>query len=102
MNRARATPPPRVSPATWYFDYEAYGRDMRLNEGGCFVDGGYLTKSGQYQEKYHGPEDIPPEHRVFSYPKLTIREKLAAYKEVTGRAAPDHARPAPEQGHDDR
>ena len=85
-----------------YFDYEAYGRDMRLNEGGCFVDGGYLTKSGQYQEKYHGPEDIPPEHRVFSYPKLTIREKLAAYKEVTGRAAPDHARPAPEQGHDDR
>ena len=85
-----------------YFDFEAYGRDMRLNEGGCFVDGGYLTKSGQYQEKYHGPEDIPPEHRVFSYPKLTIREKLAAYKEVTGRAAPDHARPAPEQGHDDR
>lgn len=85
-----------------YFDYEAYGRDMRLNEGGCFVNGGYLTKSGQYQERYHGPEDIPPEYRVFSYPKLTIREKLNAYKEVTGRAAPDNTRPAPEQGHENR
>lgn len=86
-----------------YFDYEAYGRDVRLNENGCFVEGGYLTKTNvQFQEQYHGPKDIPPEHRVFAYPKLTILEKMAAYKEVSGREAPDNIRPAPEQGHDDR
>ncbi len=86
-----------------YFDYEAYGRDVRLNENGCFVEGGYLTRNpGGFVERCGGPEDIPPEYRVFAYPKLTIREKLAAYKEVTGRAAPDNTRPAPGQGHDDR
>ena len=26
-----------------YFDYEAYGRDMRLNEGGVFAPGGYVA-----------------------------------------------------------
>lgn len=26
--------------------------------------------------------DIPAEHRVFSYPKLSIREQMAAYKEI--------------------
>lgn len=86
-----------------YFDYEAYGRDIRLNEGGCFVNGGYLTRtSAKFLEQYHGPSDIPPEYRVFSYPKLTIREKLAAYKEANVRAAPDNTRPPPERGHDGR
>lgn len=75
-----------------YFDYEAYGRDMRLNENGCFVEGGYLTRDPSgFVPQYAGPEDIPPEHRVFAYPKLTIREKLAAYKEVTERAARETA-----------
>lgn len=86
-----------------YFDYEAYGRDVRLNEGGCFVEGGYLTRNPSgFVERYGGPEDIPPEDRVFAYPKLTIREKLATYKDVNGRAAPDSTRPAPEQGHNER
>lgn len=86
-----------------YFDFEAYGRDMRLNEGGHFVDGGYMTKNpGTFEEHYHGPEDIPPEHRVFAYPKLTIREQMAAYKEVSDKAATGPAKPAPEQDHDNR
>ena len=41
-----------------YFDYEAYGR-----------------------------EDIPDEHKVFSMPKLNIREQMAAYKEVIDRSS---------------
>lgn len=85
-----------------YIDFEAYGRDVMLEEDGCFVRGGYVLCDGSFQEVYQDRKDIPEEHRVFSYPKLTIREQLAAYKEVTGRAAPDHARRAPEQGHDDR
>ena len=27
-------------------------------------------------------ENIPPEHRIFAYPKLNIREQMAAYQEV--------------------
>ena len=66
-----------------YFDYEAYGRDVSINEGGHFAPGGYvLNNGGKFIEHYHGIEDIPAEHRVFSYPKLSIREQMAAYKEI--------------------
>ena len=70
-----------------YFDYEAYGRDMRINEGGHFAPTGYLTRSGDFKEVYHGIEDIPAEHRIFAYPKLNIREQMAAYQEVIDRSA---------------
>ena len=86
-----------------YFDYEAYGRDVRLNEGGHFAPGGYVRATGgKFMEHYHGPEDIPPEHKVFAYPKLNIREQMAAYKEVSDKAAMVPAKPAPEQDHDNR
>lgn len=86
-----------------YFDFEAYGRDMRLNEGGHFVDGGYMTKNpGSIEERYHGLEDIPTEYRVFAYPKLNIRERLAAYTDLSGRTATEPGRTAPEQSHDNR
>ena len=32
-----------------YFDFEAYGRDMRINEGGHFAPTGYLTRSGNFK-----------------------------------------------------
>ena len=41
-----------------------------------------LNNGGKFIEHYHGIEDIPAEHRVFSYPKLSIREQMAAYKEI--------------------
>ena len=28
---------------------------------------GYLTRSGDFKEVYHGIEDIPAEHRIFAY-----------------------------------
>ena len=66
-----------------YFDYEAYGRDVSINEGGHFAPGGYIVQtSGDFKEFYHDTKDIPAEHRVFSYPKLSIREQMAAYKEI--------------------
>ena len=50
-----------------YFDFEAYGRDARINEGGHFAPGGYVfNNGGSFVEQYHGMEDIPPEHRSFS------------------------------------
>lgn len=73
-----------------YIDYEAYGRDVRINEGGHFAPGGYvMNNGGRFVELYHGIDDIPAEHRVFSYPKLNIREQLAAYQEVIDRSALD-------------
>ena len=71
-----------------YFDFEAYGRDVRINDGGHFAPGGYVfNNGGSFVERYHGMEDIPPEHRIFAYPKLNIREQMAAYQEVIDRSA---------------
>lgn len=71
-----------------YFDFEAYGRDVRINEGGHFAPGGYVfNNGGSFVERYHGMENIPPEHRIFAYPKLNIREQMAAYQEVIDRSA---------------
>ena len=85
-----------------YFDYEAYGRDMRINEGGHFAPTGYLTRSGDFKEVYHGIEDIPAEHRIFAYPKLNIREQMAAYKEIIDRSSLEGERLHPRKEHDDR
>ena len=86
-----------------YFDFEAYGRKMRSDDKGCFVNGGYLIRSGvEFEERYHGLEDIPQEYRVFEYPKLNIRERLAACKEVSDKAAAQRGKPVPEPGREDR
>lgn len=83
-----------------YIDYEAYGRDMSINEGGHFTKDGYLIYEGGFKEVYQSRKDIPEEHRVFSMPELSIREQMAAYKDTPEQASPE--KPAPTQGHDDR
>ena len=51
-----------------YFDYEAYGRDVRINEDSHFAPGGYvLNNGGKFIEHYHGIEDIPAEHKGFCF-----------------------------------
>ena len=86
-----------------YFDYEAYGRDFLINEGGHLAPGGYIVQtSGDFKEFYHGIEDIPAEHKVFAFPQLSVREQMAAYKEVIDRFPQAAERPRPEQGHTDR
>ena len=71
-----------------YIDYEAYGRDVRINESGHFAPGGYVLDNGsRFIEHYSGREDIPDEHKVFSMPKLNIREQMAAYKEIIDRSS---------------
>ena len=85
-----------------YIDFEAYGRDLSINEGGHFAPGGYIVQTGEVKEIYHGIEDIPKEHRVFSYPQLNIREQMAAYKEVIDRFPPAADRARPETGREGR
>ena len=80
-----------------YFDYESYGRDISTNENGHFSHGGYIVQTDTLKEIYHGTEDIPKEHKIFALPQLSIREQMAAYKEVIDRfpSAADRARPEP-------
>ena len=86
-----------------YIDYEAYGRDTRINENGNFCPGGYVFNNrSPFVEHYSGLEDIPDEHRVFSLPKLTIREQMAAYQEVSEKAAAQHSKPTPAPGREAR
>ena len=85
-----------------YFDYEAYGRDVSINEGGHFAPGGYIVQTGDVKEIYHGIEDIPKEHKVFALPQLSIREQMAAYKEVIDRSSLEAERKHPEMGRGDR
>ena len=76
-----------------YIDYEAYGRDVRINEGGHFAPGGYvMCNNSSFVEHYHGIDDIPKEHRIFAYPQLNIREQMAAYQEVIDRSALNEGR----------
>ena len=85
-----------------YIDYEAYGRDARINEGGHFAPGGYVQGGHSFKEHYHGIEDIPDEHRVFSMPKVPIREQMATYQEMAKQAHPSAERPAPKACREER
>ena len=85
-----------------YFDYEAYGREFSINEGGEFVDGGYILRGyGRFTEHYSGRDDIPDEYRIFAYPdppeKMPMKEQLAMYgRMVSAQAAADRPAPARE------
>ena len=86
-----------------YFDYEAYGRDISINEGGHMAPGGYVVQtSGDFREYYHGPQDIPAEHKVFSYPQLSIREQMAAYQEIIDGSSKEGFRRLAEKHHEER
>ena len=52
-----------------YIDYEAYGRDIAIEEGGNFTEFGYVRDTGdRFYEEYDGnPENIPEEYRVKAY-----------------------------------
>ena len=86
-----------------YFDYGAYGRDASINEGGHFAPGGYIVQtSGDFKEYYHDTKDIPAGHKVFSFPQLSIREQMAAYKEVIDGSSKEGFRRLTEKGREER
>ena len=66
-----------------YFDFEAYGRDISINENGHFAPGGYVTKvSDDFREVYHGPQDIPAEHRVLLTPSFRSGSRWPLIKKL--------------------
>lgn len=85
-----------------YIDYAAYGRDVALEESGHFTGDGYVLYTGGFTEVYSGREDIPDEHRIFAYPELNIRERMAAYKDVIDRSADKAERGRSTVNHEER
>lgn len=61
-----------------YIDYEAYGRDIALEENGTFTDYGYVRDTyDRFTEYYDGNrENIPEEYRVMSAPEAPEPEQL--------------------------
>lgn len=51
-----------------YFDYEAYGEDTAINEGGVFTPYGYIFNNQLPFEKMYDGQNVPNEYRVFQYP----------------------------------
>ena len=76
-----------------YIDYEAYGRDIRINDGGHFAPGGYVADNrSNFVEHYTGLDDIPDEYRISKVHARDEKEEthsiLAAikqFKEAPGR-----------------
>ena len=86
-----------------YFDYEAYGRDIRIEADGHFAPGGYvLNNDDNFIEYYHGIEDIPAEHKVFAFPQLSVREQMAAYKEIIDGSSLEGYRKIAAKEHEER
>ena len=73
-----------------YIDYEAYGRDVSLEDGGAFTPNGYIVNNGDsFIEYYNGRDDLPEEHRIFAYPEpeKSIRDTLRQYQQMIDAAS---------------
>ena len=52
-----------------YIDYERYGRDIRLEEGGCFTSKGCIRENGYMSNEFNGIEDVPGDFLVIRKPE---------------------------------
>ena len=64
-----------------YIDYEAYGRDIALEESGQFTDLGYVRDTGDsFQEYYDGERgSIPEEYRVMTFQDDIPEEEISEW-----------------------
>ena len=64
-----------------YIDYEAYGRDIALEEGGEFTDFGYVRDTGErFDEVYDGERgSIPEEYRVMTFQDDIPEEEISEW-----------------------
>ena len=53
-------------------------------------------------KRLHGIEDIPDEHKVFAFPQLTVREQMAAYKEIIDGSSLEGYRKIAKKEHEER
>ena len=82
-----------------YIDYEAYGRDVSLEDGGTFTENGYIVDTGdRFVELYTDRDDLPDEYRIFAYPEpeKSIRDTLKQYQQMIDAA------PVPQKDRSDK
>jgi len=73
-----------------YFDYSSYAEAYVCNEGGEFVDGGFIFRNScDFEKHYNSRADLPDEHKIFAYPpqEKSIQKTLAAYKDMISDTA---------------
>ena len=64
-----------------YIDYEAYGRDIALEESGQFTDLGYVRDTGDNFHEYYDGErgSIPEEYRVMTFQDDVPEEEVSEW-----------------------
>ncbi|EOS61307.1 hypothetical protein C814_01625 [Anaerotruncus sp. G3(2012)] len=64
-----------------YIDYEAYGRDIALEESGQFTDRGYVRDTGDSFHEYYDGErgSIPEEYRVMTFQDDIPEEEISEW-----------------------
>ena len=76
--------------AKLYFDYESYGGDTCINEGGDFSELGYIYNNRtKFQQVYDG-QHVPEKYKVFRYP---LQAKVRPARSGKGRDSPPRKRP---------
>jgi hypothetical protein len=71
-----------MGPLANYIDYERFGSDIRLDEGGAFVARGYIRNTGDaFIENYDGI-NVPEEYRVFALPKQEPLEQAVLKQKI--------------------
>ena len=68
-----------------YIDYEAYGRDVALEENGTFTDQGYVWDTREAFHEYYDGErgSIPDEYRVMTFQDY-LPSEIEKFKDATG------------------
>lgn len=64
-----------------YIDYEAYGRDIALEEGGEFTDLGYVRDTGDTFHEYYDGEhgSIPEEYQVMTFQEELTQDEISEW-----------------------
>ena len=73
-----------------YFDYEAYGRNINIEESGCFYEEGYVCRNQElFQEVYNRKQyNLPEEYKLTSKPEQSNPQKnqeTISRQQMTGR-----------------
>ena len=71
-----------------YFNYDAYGRDISIDNGGLFTKDGYIESNHDtFIEYYGGRDDMPDEHKITAFPdppdKMPIKAQLEMFSKMT-------------------
>jgi len=87
----------------YYIDYEAYGRDMSINDGGMFTRHGYIIDNqDSFIEHYKG-RHIPDDYRIFAYPdppdRMPIKQQLEMFGKMITEPIKEKLTPALDERH---